>query len=630
MWTKEQIPVLRMLAVFIIGIVLVYYIPVLAQWYFYFGLAGLLLAIFTGFKQKGAQFYIWLAFLFLGMAIMGKIDKLDAAARQQEGNHIRVSVIKDKSAQENRGLQMDLLLLPDDLKIKAYSNLTETESFYEIGDTLIFVGTLNAPKSASSPWGFDFKEYLNRQNTYYTTYIKEGKLLDHKKHNGISLLRFASGMKGKAIKILKDKLPDNSRIDLVKSITFGDKSSLDRTIRDQMQTAGLMHIMAVSGLHIGIVYLFVSCLFLPFKRWKIARSLLIVLGIWLFIIVCGLPASAVRAGIMLTVYESGKQFKRSPHRFNVLGIAAFIILLIDPFQLFQIGFQFSFLAITGIFFFYDKIEKFLLGHTQLPSYLCSSFSMSIAAQGILGPLCLYYFGYLSYWFWLWTLLAIPMTMAIMIGSIMTIGLSLLGLGTVGDLVAYVPGYAAYGIEFIGALQSRIPINGLVLHVPWYFMLSFMGLLVAFIIHTAFDYSLRKFLLCGSFIWLLIFTTHRTMIKQESGIYAFTAFDESHILVKNGKKGLIIGDSLSHTTRLNLEAHLAIERWTYLDAPIFKEDMELVVKGEDVEKFIALISKKKGVNKNSYPTIYKGNNPDDSYVEVGEVFNISNEIYIHKY
>src|SRR5699024_8418074 len=103
-----------------------------------------------------------------------------------------------------------------------------------------------------------------------------------------------------------------------------------------------------------------------------------------------------------------------------------------------------------------------------------------------------------------------------------------------------------------------------------------------------------------------------------------------ILVKNGKKGLIIGDSLSHTTRLNLEAHLAIERWIYLDAPIFKEDMELVVKGEDVEKFIALISKKKSVNKNRYPTIYKGNYSDDSYVEVCEVFNISNEIYIHKY
>lgn len=628
MWTKEQIPILRILLPFMIGIASIKEIPLLSDYYLYFGILGLACIVVSEIRKRDAGIFIWLSFFFLGMAIMGKADDSGKIEHVNTDKSQRLAIIQDKTDKGEKGLQMDLLLLPENLKVKANSNITE-DSGYEIGDSIIFEAGLNKPMSASTPWSFDYKDYLNRQNTYYTCYIHENALIEHKPFTGFSLARTGYDLKKKAILTLGNVLPKAANVDLIKSITFGDKSSLDQELKDRMQTAGLMHIMAVSGLHIGIIYLFLTWITIFLKRMPILRRSIIIPGIWLFIIICGLPASAVRAGLMLSIYEIGKQFSRSPYKFNVLAISAFVILLFDPFQLFQIGFQFSFIAIVGIFFFYDRIEAALLNYTKMPKSLCSSISMSFAAQAILTPLCLYYFGYVSYWFWLWTFLAIPATTAIMIGSMTSIAAWYILPVSISSLIAFVPHFSGMFLEFIGYLQTLIPVNGLILHIPWYFMLGFLLLFIVYIAHSFFDLRLRKYLLMGSFVWLFAFSAHRTIIKQQSAVYIFSTYADNHILIKNANTGLIIGDPLTANARLNLEAYFGIDKWDYRALDLFDENLDILLKdNENTEKIATLVADKE-ILAEIKSAIYTAKPWDNSFASSDNATNISVNSFIYK-
>lgn len=631
MWTKEQVPILRVLLPMILGITVIHYLPILSGYTILLGAAGASLMLFTFLFSSKYSIHIWGAWFFMGMCLMSAADKRMSAAQLAEESTFHLAIVRDISPREGKGPQLDLLLLPDRVKVKAGTDYVEELSNVLIGDTIIFTSRLNIPHTSSTPWGFDYKDYLNRQNIYHSTYISESTLLEIRPLATFSLYRLAYKLKCSAISILGTVLPASANVDLIKSVTFGDKSSLDQDLKEQMQTAGLMHIMAVSGLHIGIIYMFFNYLFLLLKPFPTTRRIVILGGIWLFILLCGLPASAVRAGIMLSVYEIGKQIHRNSHKFNVLGISAFIILILEPFQLFQIGFQFSFLAISGIFFFYDYLEQFLLEHSPLPTMLSSSISMSFAAQAILTPLCLYYFGYVSYWFWFWTFLAIPLTSIIMIGSMTAIGLSFILPLSLTEMVAQLPYIASQGLEYIAYLQSLIPINGLVLHVPWYFMLAFLALIILYIVHFCFSVSLRKYLLYGTFTWLLLFSFHRTIVKSSSGVYIFSSFDESHILIKSGNKATVIGDPLSNMAKMNLTAHLGIDDWEYSGTILFNKDMELRWVEDEVSRQIAILAgtEFQGGNAEEVKVIYNDKPWSNKFKELENALNVAETTFIYE-
>ncbi len=580
MWTTEQVPILRILLPFMVGIIIVGYFPALSTRYILFAMLGVGILLLSYILNTYFQSILWLAFILLGMAIMGKADDASSIQPTIMSETMRIAVIKDKIKKSDRGLQFDLVMLPGGVKLKAFTDINKYVHEYRIGDTLIFTSSLSYPSEASTPWGFDYRNYLERQNVYFTTYIMREQIREHRNFQGFSVARIASDWEKKAVGILDRLMPEGTNIPLIISVTFGDKASLDRTLMNRMKSAGLLHIMAVSGFHIVVIYMFLGFLTYPLKKYKKLKNLIILIGVWLFIFICGSPASAVRAGIMLSVYEIGKLLAVKPHKFNVLAISAFLILLFDPFQIFQIGFQFSFLAIAGIFFFFDKIEAFILGLVAMPKTISSSLSLSFAAQAILIPLCLYYFGFVSYWFWLWSLVAVPLTIAIMVGALVVIGLDLLTLSTISALVAYIPFLGSEGLEIVAYLQSLLPVKGLIVHIPWFFMLGLLLLLLIYIGREYFSIKTGKIVLVGSFIWLLCFSIYRTYIKLQDGVYVFSAYENNHILVKNGDSAVLIGDSLSYTTKINLQAYLGVKNWRFYAADLFHNHQLISIKSEE--------------------------------------------------
>lgn len=182
------------------------------------------------------------------------------------------------------------------------------------------------------------------------------------------------------------------------TLTLGYRQQLEWTVRERFSLAGAAHILAVSGFHVGVVYSFLRLCLFPLSDKSGLRYLkngLLLMGIWLFAAITGLAASAVRAAWMLSLYLIGVTIRKKRDSYNTWCAAAFCMLVYDPFYLFDIGFQLSFLAVLSIFFFYRRIASLFQLRNPFIRIPWDWFAISLAAQIGTFPLCLYYFGEIS-------------------------------------------------------------------------------------------------------------------------------------------------------------------------------------------------------------------------------------------
>ncbi len=182
------------------------------------------------------------------------------------------------------------------------------------------------------------------------------------------------------------------------TLTLGYRQELEGSVRERFSLAGAAHILAVSGFHVGVVYSFLRlCLFpLPDKSgFRYMKTGLLLVFIWLFVAITGLAASAVRAAWMLSFYSIGTAVRKKRDSYNIWCATAFCMLVYNPFYLFDIGFQLSFLAVLSILFFYRRISSLFRLRNPLVRVPWEWFSISLAAQIGTFPLCLYYFGEMS-------------------------------------------------------------------------------------------------------------------------------------------------------------------------------------------------------------------------------------------
>lgn len=559
MWTRAQVPFLRILIPFMVGIILAYYFPALSTITITLGGIGILAVAIGIMMKKNGHLFLYISFLCIGAAIMGMKNDKSGLSEIETHEKIRIAVVKDRSIELGKGVQLKVRLLIGDILVKVFT-LWKHSSSVRIGDTIIFKSRLDFPLTSSTEWGFDYRKYLASKNIYYTTYIGKGRLLEHRPFTGFSLLRQAQILEEHIIGIIKTHLPEGVGIALIQSVVFGDKSMLEDGMMQEMKYAGLLDIMAVSGFHIGVMFLFFTWLFYPLKRWKYMKGILVIAGIWLFILLCGMPASAVRAGIMLSLYEVGKIIDAKSNKFNILFVSCFLILLIEPFQILQIGFQFSYVALSGIFLFYPKINEKVIEFTDIPSFIGSPISVSLAAQGILAPLCFYYFGFVSYWFLLWGLVAIPLTMLILMGSFAVLLTSFIPI--IADALAYLPYLGSKGLTYISHVQYYIPIDGMYIHFPLFMMLGTFLLIIGIALQLHYKLALKKYIFYFSLLLGIVFAIYRGNVLKSQSIYAFSSFGKNYILLKNGTHGIVIGDSLSVMGKDLIRSYLGIKTWQF--------------------------------------------------------------------
>lgn len=227
---------------------------------------------------------------------------------------------------------------------------------------------------------------LDRSKTYFL--VQRAKLLDRLSESGV----------------------DGSVYAVVAAMALGDKSQLTKNLRESYAVTGASHVLALSGLHLGIVYTLLSLL-LNRRRWQVVSQVIIIVCVWLFVFLVGMSASVVRAAVMLTVYALLSLGHRNKMSVNTLAFAAIVMLLFNPRSLFDIGFQLSFMAVLAILLFYPLFERvwpqsFLLDHRAF-RWVWTMLAVSCAAQIGVTPLIAYYFGRFSNYFLLTNLFVVP-------------------------------------------------------------------------------------------------------------------------------------------------------------------------------------------------------------------------------
>ena len=207
---------------------------------------------------------------------------------------------------------------------------------------------------------------------------------------------------------------------LIAAMVLGDKSALTPELRSRFNTTGVSHVLALSGLHLSIIYLLLTSLTLGRRRSWLAQGL-IILAVWAYALLTGLPTSLIRAATMITVYGlfSLRGNRHAP--LNVLCFTAIVMLLVDSSTLFDVGFQLSFMSMFAILLFMPLMESWVSARWRMEHRIVSWFltiaMISVVAQIGTGPLIAYYFGRFSPWFLVTNLIAVPLVTLILYTAI---------------------------------------------------------------------------------------------------------------------------------------------------------------------------------------------------------------------
>ena len=210
---------------------------------------------------------------------------------------------------------------------------------------------------------------------------------------------------------------------VVAAMALGDKSSLTKDLKETYSMTGASHILALSGLHLGIIYALLSLLVVG-RRWQMITQVAIILSIWAFVFLTGMSTSVVRSAIMLTVYALLAIGHRQKMSVNTLAFTAIVMLLVSPQALFDVGFQMSFMAVFSILLFTPLFYRpfsaeYLMTH-RIIRWLWGMVAVSIAAQIGVAPLIAYYFGHFSCFFLLTNFIVIPAATLILYLSLTTL------------------------------------------------------------------------------------------------------------------------------------------------------------------------------------------------------------------
>ena len=270
--------------------------------------------------------------------------------------------------------------------------------FCEIGDTISTVGEFQEIRAVRNPGEFNFLNYYNRQNIYGWIFADDHYVIRIDQNEAFQLNKIIVEVRDKIRDFFKEYAPGVAG-DLLSALILGDKSDVEPSIRDSFAETGVIHVLAVSGLHVGyvliILLLLKNMLGLP---WGWDR-IVVILGLCIFVLITGSKASVVRASIMAGLYILAPVVNRQVNIWNIIAVAGFIILCFNPLDLFDLGFQLSFLAVISIVFFYNWLnetlpEKIRVNNIQntIIRFVWGLFLVSFSAQIGTLPLTSFVFG----------------------------------------------------------------------------------------------------------------------------------------------------------------------------------------------------------------------------------------------
>ena len=308
-------------------------------------------------------------------------------------------------------------------KLIAYFEKADKTNNLEPGSTILFTGSLQEIQAPLNPDEFDYRAYLKLKNIFHSVYLKETKWEIAQQTKTVSLFAFTQKIRRQLLDSYEQSGLQNTEFAMVAALVLGYDDEIDKPLLNAYSHTGTLHVLSVSGLHVGIIYMLLGYM-LSFldrtKRTSRIKVVLIIGFLWFFVLLSGFSAAAVRAAFMFSLLALGKTFYEHVETANIVLVAAFFSLCINPFWLANVGFQLSYIAVLGIIYLYPyffNLFTFSWGFGEKIWALCS---VSIAAQVATLPITLYYFHQFPSLFLISNLIMIPISTGVMYGGILVL------------------------------------------------------------------------------------------------------------------------------------------------------------------------------------------------------------------
>ena len=296
-----------------------------------------------------------------------------------------------------------------------------SQVYLRYGDRLFIKGSYYSVPEPDNPNEFDYQQYLARQGIFSHSFVSRDQIQFVSNKTPNFLLSLAYRIRDEATSIIDSNISASRENGIAKALLLGIKDHIDNDIKKSYSAAGAMHVLAVSGLHVGIVYMilqsFIGRLRHSGGKGKTLFGIISITVIWLYAAVTGLSPSVLRAATMFSLMAMSQMSTKEGNIYNTLGFAAFLLLLYDPYLIYSVGFQLSFAAVIGIVYIQPKLYRLLEFRWLIIDKAWAITCVSIAAQLSTFPLSAYYFHQFPTYFLVSNLIVIPAAFLMLIGGI---------------------------------------------------------------------------------------------------------------------------------------------------------------------------------------------------------------------
>lgn len=395
-------------------------------------------------------------------------------------------------------------------------------------------------KGVMNPGGYNVQQAMRRKKIHHQITLNENEFVQFS--SDINTLRAsASKLRDRIIKSLKERGFSKNEFSVIEALLLGRRQDISSDLESDYQNAGAMHLLAISGLHIGILLFMLNWILKPMERYKsgkLIKFILLVTFLWIFAFIAGLSPSVIRAVGMFTILTIGLFSKRRNHLAHYLFTALFLSLLVNPMYLFDIGFQLSYTAVLSIIIISPLIKPIFRPRHKILNYFWNLLVVSIAAQiGVL-PLGLFYFHQFSALFFLSSLCIIPF-----LGIVLGMGYFMILLDQFDLVPDFYISLFGWMIQMMNQTISVIGnLEGLIFRDVFFSfsLLTLCYVMIIFLVSGIKTYSKKWMfasLVCGILI-SLTFLVEKILTQTSSDFIVFHQYKQSLFLVRRGNRGTI--------------------------------------------------------------------------------------------
>ena len=437
----KEAPFIRIVIPFSIGIAVanLVYFDSFFNWLIFLCSASCLISLhlsslFIKYKFRWlAGVFIHLIFFSGGLLIASFADdgrnKNSLLNIYSPGDYLKVTIEEPLIAKDHsfKALASVDQVIKNDSNIKCFGDVIlyfpKDSNFRKprCGSSLVFSKSLQPIRSSGNPGAFDYKTYCARQGIHYSAYLAEKDYRIIPGTKDIFLKNLVFQTRETVLNIITKYIPGPTEAGFAEALLIGYREDLDKSLVESYANTGVVHIIAISGLHLGIIYWLLNILLTPVGRIghaKWIKALLILLGLWCFTFIAGAGPSVLRSALMFSFIVLGQALSKKASIYNTLAASAFLLLCIDPYWLFDVGFQLSYAAVLSIVIFFRNIYNLLYFENKIVDFLWKLNAVTISAQILTVPITIYHFHQIPTYFLLSNLIAIPWSTLILLGEIL--------------------------------------------------------------------------------------------------------------------------------------------------------------------------------------------------------------------